>query len=58
MAILNDCEVYSDFACELEKWKQNLLTHVVDDSTCIFQDVTLLDSSTRHCVRHQKPCVP
>lgn len=57
----NTCvlEVYSEMACEIEKWKQALLMyHVLGPDTCVFADVTLLDNEKeRHCVRHKEACV-
>ena len=47
--------------CEIEKWKQNLLMGQVfrDHHTCMFTDVTVIgDDTSRHCVKHNGPCVP
>ena len=47
-------------ACEVEKWKQNLLkTAVLPKKACLFHDVTQLLGDDRWCVQHASgKCVP
>lgn len=48
------------FACEIEKFKQNLLTSQVLNGTnaCLFADVTqIANDAQRLCVKHNAACV-
>ncbi|CAK9032499.1 unnamed protein product [Durusdinium trenchii] len=46
-------EVQLEMACEIEKFKQQLLiNHVLPPDCCLFQDVTCLKTKERTCVRH------
>ena len=58
--LLSVTEVNVSFACEVEKFKQNLLIEQVLSGThaCLFADVTLIhDDTQRQCVRHGRACV-